>query len=95
LVEEHGAAAPAQARYSADLLLCRTLAAKTGEEAMTEPLETLEWKRSSTCNDGFCLEVAAHDDEIFVRNSKTPQQVARFTHEEWEAFRQGVANAEF
>jgi Domain of unknown function (DUF397) len=32
----------------------------------------LEWRRSSRCNGGDCVEVAERDDEIIVRSSTDP-----------------------
>lgn len=43
-------------------------------EGMLEPMLTdgLEWHRSSRCNGGSCVEVAARADLVFVRNSADP-----------------------
>jgi Domain of unknown function (DUF397) len=43
-------------------------------EGMLEPMLTdgLEWHRSSRCNGGACVEVAARADLVFVRNSADP-----------------------
>jgi predicted secreted Zn-dependent protease len=33
----------------------------------------LEWRRSSRCNGGACVEVAAGPDLVYVRNSADPK----------------------
>jgi len=55
-----------------------------------------EWRRSSFCGDGACVEVAREGDEILVRDSKDSDgPVLRFTPEEWAAFLGGVEAGEF
>lgn len=43
-------------------------------EGMLKPMLTdgLQWHRSSKCNGGGCVEVAARADLVFVRNSTEP-----------------------
>jgi Domain of unknown function (DUF397) len=43
-------------------------------EGVVESMSTdgLEWRRSSRCNGGACVEVAAWADRVFVRNSGDP-----------------------
>ena len=53
----------------------------------------LSWLRSSTCADTSCIEVAAGDDEIYVRGEDGA--VLRFTRDEWVAFREGVKLGDF
>jgi hypothetical protein len=50
------------------------------------------WHRSSYCSSGGCVEVAAVDGAIHVRDSKNPGVPAlEFTVEEWTAFLAGAA----
>lgn len=37
------------------------------------PTDGLEWRRSSRCNGGTCVEVAAWADLVYVRNSADPK----------------------
>lgn len=54
------------------------------------------WRRSSFCSLGDCVEVAHVDDDVLVRDGKTPEQVPlRFTAAEWVAFIAGVKAGEF
>jgi hypothetical protein len=63
---------------------------------MTEPHRTLSWYRSSTCSDIACAEIASDGNEIYLRDSKSPDgAVLRFTRAEWEAFRDGVRIGDF
>ena len=55
-----------------------------------------EWRRSSACTTGACVEVAIVDDSYLVRDSKDPSgAVLTFDREEWAAFAAGVAAGEF
>lgn len=62
---------------------------------MSKSPESLDWRRSSYCAEGACVEVAEVGDEFFVRNSQQPDNVVRFTRAEWEVFRLGIVNGEF
>lgn len=65
----------------------------------------LEWKRSSKCEQGACVEVACYGGEcpevtienemVGVRNSKIPGEMVWFTFDEWHAFVEGVKAGEF
>ena len=58
--------------------------------------QTLQWKKSSYCNTGACVEVALTADGALVRDSKNPHVAPlAFTTEEWSAFLQGVLANEF
>ncbi len=47
----------------------------------------LQWRKSSRCESNACVEVAAADEFIFMRNSTDPDgPQLRFTREEWAAF---------
>jgi Domain of unknown function (DUF397) len=49
------------------------------------------WRRSSFCYSGECVEVAAADGVIFVRDSKHPDDaVQRYASQEWRSFVRAV-----
>jgi hypothetical protein len=51
----------------------------------------LEWRKSSRCDSGACLEVAVIDNGILVRDSKNSAgPVLRFGRSEWNAFIEGI-----
>lgn len=53
-------------------------------------------KSSFSAANGGCVEVAAHCDEVWVRDSKDPGgPVLRFTPAEWRAFLEGIGAGEF
>ena len=55
-----------------------------------------EWRRSSFCGNGACVEVARSTDGFLVRDAKDPKSpVLSFTSEEWSAFVAGVKSDEF
>lgn len=62
-----------------------------------EDTKQLNWRKSSfSGTQGNCVEVAIHDDGVYVRDSKDREgPVLRFTHAEWDAFKSGVTNGEF
>jgi hypothetical protein len=53
------------------------------------------WQKSRACADGACVEVGWSADEVLVRNSLRPEEIARFTPEEWAAFIAGVKAGDF
>ena len=54
------------------------------------------WRKSSRCGNGTCVEVAKVDDGYLIRDSKNPDAAAlSFTEEEWSAFVEGVNAGEF
>lgn len=56
----------------------------------------LNWRKSSFCASGACVEVAEFDGAFMVRDSKTEDgPVLRFTAEEWSAFVAGIKADEF
>jgi Domain of unknown function (DUF397) len=58
----------------------------------------IQYKVSSYCNAGGCVEVGLRPDgPVVVRDSKDPERQASlvFTAEEWAAFVAGVKNGEF
>jgi hypothetical protein len=63
---------------------------------MTEPTKSVQWRRSSDCTSGTCVEVADAEDRVLVRDSKDPAAAPlTFTREEWAAFVAGVKRGEF
>ena len=58
--------------------------------------ETSEWRRSTSCSGGNCIEVARHGDRYLIRDSKdlaaAPITVSA---DEWRAFVEGVQRDEF
>jgi hypothetical protein len=63
-----------------------------------ERIDRLQWRKSSFSGNGGgnCVDVAADDEKIYVRNSKNPgDAVVAFTQSEWRAFISGAKNNEF
>ena len=57
---------------------------------------SIQWRRSSRCETGGCVEVAHTDGTIAIRDSKDVDgPVLTFSHGEWAAFVAGVRNGEF
>jgi hypothetical protein len=49
------------------------------------------WHRSSTCESGACVEVAATEDAVVVRNSAEPDNaLVTVSHAEWLEFLAGL-----
>jgi hypothetical protein len=48
------------------------------------PVE-LTWRRIS-CEGGACPEVAASDEAVMVRSSKSPDTVVQMSRDEWRQF---------
>lgn len=60
------------------------------------PSRDSHWRKSSASNPDQCVEVAFIDDEVLVRDSKSPDDaMLRFTPSEWKAFVIGVNRGEF
>jgi predicted secreted Zn-dependent protease len=63
---------------------------------MTHPKKHLVWRRSQSCGNGACVEVAKADDRYLVRDSKNPDAAPlSFTRDEWVTFIQGVEAGDF
>jgi predicted secreted Zn-dependent protease len=57
---------------------------------------TDEWRTSSFCGNGACVQVAVDGDAVQVRDSKDPGgPVLTFTRDEWRAFTRGMRAHEF
>jgi hypothetical protein len=58
--------------------------------------ETLAWTKSSRCDQGNCVEVAAADGEVMIRDSQHPSgPILRVSRADWDAFTEGIVNGEF
>jgi hypothetical protein len=58
--------------------------------------EAPQWRKSSYCSNGTCIEVAEVAGEFLIRDSKSPaQSPLRFTADEWTAFVRGVNEGQF
>jgi predicted secreted Zn-dependent protease len=56
----------------------------------------VNWRKSTYCSNGDCVEVAVLDEEVVLRDSKNRQgAILRFTLIEWETFLNGVRDGEF
>jgi len=55
----------------------------------------IEWRASSLCAAGECIQVARLDDAIMVRSSADPGKQLRFTVQEWADFLAGVRAGDF
>jgi predicted secreted Zn-dependent protease len=56
----------------------------------------LVWHRASSCDESSCVEVAATDLCVFVRNSSDPAgRILCFLARDWEVFLAGIRNNEF
>jgi hypothetical protein len=54
------------------------------------------WRKSSHSGDNGCVEVAVHENNVAVRDSKDPSgPVLLFSDHEWRAFLAGVRDGEF
>jgi len=62
----------------------------------TDASGSLRWTKSSFSKEGDCVEIAATDDAILVRDSKDKSgPMLHFTPSEWDAFLAGAAAGEF
>ncbi|MFI5915429.1 DUF397 domain-containing protein [Dactylosporangium sp. NPDC051541] len=57
--------------------------------------QSLDWRKSSLCEAGNCIEVAWADTEILIRDSQRPEQVLQVSRSDWDAFASGVARGDF
>jgi hypothetical protein len=61
----------------------------------TRSQETAVWRKASFCQAGECAEVAAEDEEILLRSTRSPETVVRLTTAEWQALTKGIQAGEF
>jgi hypothetical protein len=51
-----------------------------------------EWRRSSDCYSSDCIEVAAHEGQVLIRDSSdTVGPVLSFTFDQWRCFARELA----
>ena len=63
---------------------------------MLREFHSAAWQRSRFCTDNACVEAAAFDGDILVRDSKDPDgPVLRFSREEWTSFLSGIHGGDF
>ena len=56
----------------------------------------LSWRRSRSCSNGACVEVAARGELILIADSKTPRSpVLAYTNSEFREFIAGAKNGDF
>jgi hypothetical protein len=56
----------------------------------------LVWRKSRSCGNAACVEVAKTGGSYFVRDSKVAHSpVLEFTESEWDAFARGVRSGDF
>jgi hypothetical protein len=56
----------------------------------------LTWRTATSCNAGNCVQVAATDGGVAVRDSKNPDaSFLLYTASEWNSFLVGVKKGEF
>lgn len=64
-----------------------------------DTIPVIAWTKSSRCSadQPSCVEVAAIEGTVLVRDSKNPDPagVLMFSREEWEAFREGAKRGDF
>lgn len=53
------------------------------------------WRKSSFCQAGECVEIVRQNDVILLRNSTHPENIVRYTPEEWRVFAAAVRAGEF
>jgi hypothetical protein len=54
------------------------------------------WRRAKSCNAGNCVEVAAIDDGVAIRDSKNPNgEILRYSSSEWTSFLEAAKAGEF
>jgi Domain of unknown function (DUF397) len=55
-----------------------------------------QWRKSSFCATGECVEVTRQDGMLVIRDSKHPMAgTQRYTQQEWRAFVLGIKAGEF
>jgi hypothetical protein len=55
-----------------------------------------EWRRSTLCDSGQCVEIARLDDAFLVRDSKDPDgPMLRFGRSGWGEFIEGIREGGF
>lgn len=56
----------------------------------------LTWRTALSCDGGACVEVAADQDMILIRNSRKPGgPLLEYSPEEWHEFVSGIKKGDF
>ena len=62
----------------------------------TRSHDSITWHTALSCESGACVEVAANQNTILIRNSRQPDgPLIEYTSEEWHAFVSGVKKGDF
>ena len=62
----------------------------------TRDQKSLTWHTALSCDGGTCVEVAADQDTILIRNSRQPDgPLVEYTPEEWHEFVSGIKKGDF
>ena len=62
----------------------------------TRSHDSITWHTALSCESGACVEVAANQNTILIRNSRQPDgPLIEYTAEEWHAFVSGVKEGDF
>ncbi len=62
----------------------------------TRSHNSLTWRTALSCDGGACVEVAADQNSILMRNSRRPDgPLVEYTPEEWHEFVSGVKKGDF
>ena len=57
---------------------------------------SLPWLTALSCDGGACVQVAADQDTILIRNSRQPDgPLVEYTPEEWHEFVSGIKKGDF
>jgi hypothetical protein len=58
--------------------------------------KSLIWRTALSCDGGACVEVAADQNSILIRNSRQPSgPLIEYTPEEWHEFVSGIKKGDF
>jgi hypothetical protein len=68
---------------------------KAGMTQLNPQPQVANWRRSSFCQNGECAEVGQQGGEVILRSTRSPGDVVRLTHSEWQALVRGVQAGEF
>ncbi len=64
--------------------------------ARTRDHKSLTWHTALSCDGGTCVQVAADQNTILIRNSQQPDgPLIEYTSEEWLEFVSGIKNGDF
>lgn len=62
----------------------------------TRSHDNITWHTALSCESGACVEVAANQNTILIRNSRQPDgPLIEYTPEEWHEFVSGIKKGDF